>query len=157
MVLMGGRELDARRAFPRGSPDFGYIARALLEIADAEAIAPYTGLIRHALGLAPGADATSALSARLSPAEARDRPPERAPGVIRLKAALRRLAAHRVPRVDLEQFGEDLRLLAVIAERAWPQGGLGRLLRDVERAPFARGSVPARPTFVHVRGSKGAR
>lgn len=99
----------------------------------AETIAPYTALIRHALGLPPGADAKAALAARLDPPRALDRPPAEAPGVRRLRKALAALEAGRAPRTPLEQFSDDLRFLCLFepATPAMEHEAMTHLLRDV--------------------------
>ncbi len=103
------------------------------ERARAEALAPYTALIRHELGVAPGIDACALLRERLEPARPSERPPARAPGVVRLRAALRALEAKRVPELGLEQLIDDLRFLRLF-EPTSPElerDAMTRLLRDV--------------------------
>ncbi len=130
-------------------PRLDRLALAIVEVAAAEGVAPYTALIRHELGLPPGADALAALAARLSPADRTERPPARAPGIVRLRRVLRRLRVHRIPDVTLEQVVEDLRLLRLFAADApWPDDAMERLLGDVQqprrrRKPAA--IVPLRP------------
>ena len=98
----------------------------------AELLAPYTGLIRHVLALPPGADAVAVLRERLAPPQAKERPPVRAPGIARLRAALRALEDGHVPDVPLEQFEEDLHFLQLFAPGATlGADGMRRLLRDV--------------------------
>lgn len=134
-------------------PRLDRLALAIIEVAAADEIAPYTALIRHELALAPGNDAIAELEARLSPPDRADRPPARAPGVVRLRRALRRLRAHRAPEYTLEQLSDDLRLLRRFAtDDPWPRDAMLRLLGDVQpsRPPARRRSksapiVPLRP------------
>ena len=99
----------------------------------AEAIAPYTALIRHELGLPPGADAKRELAARLDPPRAVDRPPAEAPGIARLRRVLTALQAGRAPRADLEQLTNDLRFLRLFepSTPAMERDAMSRLLSDV--------------------------
>lgn len=137
--------------FPAHSdhPRLDRLALAIIDVAVAEGVAPYTALIRHELGLPPGADALAALEARLSPANRAERPPARVPGIVRLRRALRRLRTHRAPELTLDQLVEDLRLLRLFAADApWPRDAMERLLGDVQqprrrRKPAA--IVPLRP------------
>lgn len=98
-----------------------------------EAIAPYTALIRHELGLPPGGDARGELAARLEPTSASERPPSDAPGIARLRRVLTALDAGRAPRVTLEQLTDDLRFLRLFepASPAMASDAMTRLLRDV--------------------------
>lgn len=98
-----------------------------------EAIAPYTALIRHELGLPPGTDARRELAARLDPPRALDRPPGEAPGIVRLRQALDSLNDRRAPETALEQFAEDLRFLRLFepTSPAMERDAMTRLLRDV--------------------------
>jgi hypothetical protein len=134
--------IDAHSVFPdaRRHVDLEALALLLVEQAHAEAIAPYTAIIRHELRVARNADPLSALESRLSPADPADRPPARAPGVVRLRGALARLHAGAPPRADLETFIEDLRFLRLFERDAHPlpRAALDRLLADVVGSPATR-------------------
>lgn len=99
----------------------------------AEAIAPYTALIRIELGLPSGADARQELAVRLNPPRALDRPPAQAPAIARLLGALEVLDAGQVPETPLEQFTDDLRFLRLFepASPALEHDAMTRLLHDV--------------------------
>lgn len=150
-IVMEATSLIAPEAvFPPHSdhPRLDRLALALLESADAERLAPYTGLIRHELDLPPGTDPLIAVEARISPVDPRQRPPARAPGVIRLTKALRRLRAGQPPEPPLELLAEDLRFLRLFeeAERPLPPDALDRLLADVTNEPAPRrGRRPRTP------------
>ncbi len=136
-------------------PRLDRLALALLEVADADALAPYTALIRHEFGLSRGADPLEALGTRLVPADPESRPPARAPGVLRLAKALRRMREGNAPETAFEQFTEDVRFLKLFddGDQAWPRDALGRLLDDVLDPPRptprhgadAAGGTPMRP------------
>ena len=106
----------------------------------AEVVAAYVGLLRHELHLPRGADALLDLELRLTPADARQRPPARAPGIARLARALKRLRAHKPPAVSLEVFAEDLRFLRAFDDdpAAWSSEALDDLLANVIASPAAR-------------------
>jgi len=124
-------------------PDLQRLASALIAALDAELVAAYVGTLRHALGLESGADPLDELAVRLSPPEAPERPPRRAPGIARLHRALERLRRHEAPGVSIDQFAEDLRLLRMFArDDAWPRDAMQRLLTDVQ--PRARAGVRIR-------------
>ena len=126
---------------PHGDhPRLDLLALALLEAIDADARAPYTAMIRHELALKPGTDPLEALGARLVPDDPDARPPARAPGVLRLAKALRRLRAGHAPEMTLEQFTEDLRFLKLFddGDSAWSPETLDRLLDDVLSRPARR-------------------
>jgi hypothetical protein len=93
----------------------------------------YIALIRLELKLAAGDDALAELRARLSPDAASEQPPPRAPGMMRLQAALSELELGRSPAAGLEQFANDLIFLQVFAPDGEPMedAALERLLRDV--------------------------
>ena len=118
-------------------PRLDLLALALIEAADADARAPYTAIIRHELALKPGADPIEALGARLVPEDPDARPPARAPAVLRLAKALRRLRAGHAAEMTAEQFTEDLRFLKLFgdSDQAWSPETLGRLLDDVRSQP----------------------
>jgi hypothetical protein len=135
-------------------PDFKLLAQAIVDAVDSETVAAYVGTARHVLGLRPRDDALEDLAARLSPPDASQRPPKRAPGIARLHRALDDLRRHVVPRVALEQFVEDLRLLRLFGrDDPWPRGAMERLLADVQPAP-PRGSRPARVVRMARRRSR---
>lgn len=98
----------------------------------------YVALIRHELGLPSRSDALAALAVRLSPDDRGERPPARAPAVMRLKRALHALERGATPDDDLDAFAADLRTLALLTDRApLTADALRRLLDDV-RAPAPR-------------------
>jgi hypothetical protein len=118
-------------------PRLDRLALILIEAAAVEATAPYVAVIRHELALSPGADALAALGERLLPEDPEQRPPSRAPGVLRLARALRRLRDGRSPSDSLERITEDLRFLRVFDKDAPALKGdaLDRLLDDVRHEP----------------------
>jgi len=122
-------------------PRLDRLALALVEAAEVEATAPYTAVIRHELGLPPGADALAALGERLAPADVNARPPSRAPAVLRLARALRRLRDGLSPNDGLDQVTEDLRFLRLfdMREPVLKHDALDRLFDDVRNATPARG------------------
>jgi hypothetical protein len=85
-------------------PRLDRLALALLDAADADERAPYIALLRRAFGVPPGADPLEELGKRLVPEDPAQRPPARAPGVLRLAKALRRLRAGQPPEQTLEQY-----------------------------------------------------
>jgi hypothetical protein len=114
---------------------------------DRDLIAAYIGVIRHELKLRPGTDALLAAEARLSPPDADDRPPPRAPGIARLAKALRRLRRHAVPEASLEQFSDDLRFLRLFepADHVLERDALDRLLGNVIQIPPPKRASKPRP------------
>jgi hypothetical protein len=138
--------LDAAKAFLRdGRVDFEHLAFALIEIQRAEVLAPYLAVIRHELGMPAPANALLALQTRLHPADPNERPPARAPGIVRLRKALRRLEAGDVPDITLDQLTTDLRFLRIFerTEHLMRRSALDRLLSDiVEPATLPPPSAP---------------
>jgi len=128
-------------------PRLDRLALALLEATEAEALAPYSALIRRELRLPVGTDAIAALGGRLSPADPEQRPPPRAPGVGRLGKALRQLQSGQAPDCSLDVMAADLRFLRLFdAREAWSPAALDRLLADVQSEPATRPASRARPT-----------
>jgi hypothetical protein len=121
-------------------PRLDRLALALLECVDADARAPFTAIVRHELALKPGTDPLEALGGRLMPEDPDARPPARAPGVLRLAKALRRLRDGKVPEITAEQFTEDVRFLKLFddGDQPWSPEALGRLLDDVRRPPVLK-------------------
>jgi hypothetical protein len=114
--------------------------------ADVETIASYTAVIRHELGLRPGEDAVVELERRLRPEDAAERPPRRAPAVVRLNATLRALRRRRAPDASLDEVTEDLRFLRVFEKAPLEREALERLLDDVMGgAPNAATREPRPP------------
>lgn len=138
IVMTPAGAVAGRDVFRRdeGHPRLETLALALVEAAAAEAIAPYVAVIHHALGLPRGADALAALQGRLAPDDPRERPPARAPGIVRLNRVLRDLRAGTPPRSSLDVLAGDLRLLRLFAmeEPTLPREALARLLDDVNAA-----------------------
>jgi hypothetical protein len=134
VVLPGGR-LDAAKVFTRGreSVELERLALVLVDQARAEAIAPYIAVIRHELKLKSGGNALLALEARLTPADASERPPARAPGIVRLRSALRQLKEGALPALALEALTADLRFLRLFEreEHILRHDALDNLLADV--------------------------
>jgi hypothetical protein len=96
-------------------------------------IAAYIELIRSELGLAPDSDAIAEVAARLMPADAADRPPAKAPAVIRLGRALWSMRRRRAPAVTLDEFTRDLRVLKLFdLNDVWSAEALDRLMTDVQ-------------------------
>jgi hypothetical protein len=154
IVMLTNSAIAADDVFPAHSdhPRLDRLALALIEAAAIEATAPYIAVIRHELGLSPGADALGALGERLAPANAAQRPPARAPGIVRLARALRRLRDGLAPADSLEQITDDLRFLRLFApdEPVLASDALERLLHDVTETQTSdereRGKiVPLRP------------
>jgi hypothetical protein len=154
-VLHAGGQLPATVVFPSGSNafDFERLALMLVEQRQSEALAPYAAIMRRELRLAAGTDARLALRVRLKPADEGERPPRRAPGIMRLRGVLRALDAGQVPAVTLEQLTEDLRFLALFERREHllRRDALDRLLGDVMQAPPPRRSTRARVLKLHPR------
>ncbi len=98
-----------------------------------ETQAAYLAVIRHELQLPRGTDALLALELRLTPADARQRPPARAPGIARLARGLRRLRQQKAPADSIEQFSDDLRFLRIFDDdaAAWTPKVLDDLLANV--------------------------
>ncbi len=145
--------------FPAHSdhPRLDRLALALCDAAESEEIAMYAALVRHELGLAPGADPQFELEERLAPPDPAQRPAAKAPGIVRLRAAAVSLREHRTPEVPLEQFAEDLRLLRTFArDDHWPAEALARLLNDVRPTPARPAHNGGRVTPVPRRPREGS-
>lgn len=120
-----------------------------------ELVAAYIGVLRHELELLRGADPLVELELRLAPADPRQRPPARAPGIARLATALKRLRVHKPPAASLDQFADDLRFLRVFDAdaRAWSREAVDDLLANVialtpskvRKAPAGGQPTKARP------------
>ena len=97
----------------------------------------YVGLIRHELCLGPGTDALAELGSRLRPEDPAARPPYRAPGIVRLRRALRRLETGKAPVVTLEEFAADLQFLKLFEpeQPSIARDAMQRLLTDVMNTP----------------------
>lgn len=120
-------------------PRLDLLALALLDAADADARAPYVALLRRAFGVPPGAGPLEELGKRLMPEDPAQRPPARAPGVLRLAKALRRLRAGQPPEQALEQYRDDLEFLKLFdASEPWSPDALERLIDDVIGEPAPR-------------------
>jgi hypothetical protein len=136
IALPAGVEIDPADVFPVHSehPRLDRLALALLVAADAEAMAPYTAIIRHELDLRPGVDVASALAERLTPTDANERLPARAPALARLANVTKSMRQGLTPGVTLEQLTEDLRFLRLFdsTPQRWPSEALGRLLGEVK-------------------------
>ena len=135
-------------------PRLDRLALVLIEAAAAEAAAPYTAIIRHALKSPPGADALAALEARLTTADPAAKPPARAPAITRLKMTLRRLRDDRAPDVALDTLAEDLRFLMLFdsGETTLAADGMSKLLSDVLDGTTARAArAPGRAPIVPLR------
>lgn len=106
----------------------------------------YIAFIRRELQLPPASDALIELRARLHPEDATAKPPYRAPGIVRLRRALRALERGSEPESELEQFASDLRFLQMFSmERpVLPQEAMQKLLSDVMNTPPMK-NQPARP------------
>jgi hypothetical protein len=137
MITPSPVAVTAADVFPAHSdhPRLDRLALALCDAAESEGVATYAALVRHELALAPGADPLFELEERLAPADPAQRPPAKAPGIVRLRAVAANLREHQAPAVSLEQFAEDLRLLRKFArDDDWPAEALERLLGDVQPA-----------------------
>ena len=111
-----------------------------------EEIAPYVDRIRTELGLEPSRDAIAELAARLTPANAADRPAAKAPAVIRLGRALWSLRRRHAPAVSLDAFTRDLRVLKLFDPNdAWSADALDRLMTDVQPKKKRRRSPAKKP------------
>jgi hypothetical protein len=139
-IATGGPRIASREIFPPHSdrPRLDRLALALVAADRADTMAPYAAIIRHELQLRPGTDAVAALDARLNPARADDRPPARAPAIVRLRRALKRLQAGFEPQLTLEQLTDDLRVLALFDDAPLDARALSRLLADVAAPPSKR-------------------
>ena len=155
-IVLPAGQIDAARVFTRGreSVELERLALVLVDQAHAETIAPYIAIIRHELKLKSGGNALLALEARLTPADARERPPARAPGIVRLRSALRRLKEGALPTIALETLMDDLRFLRLFEreEHVLRRDALDRLLADVRggappksRRPRPAPILPLRP------------
>jgi hypothetical protein len=165
-VLLPAGSIDAAKVFGRGAKvDFEHLALVLVDMHRSETLAPYLAIIRHELGVPPAANALLALSARLFPADANERPPARAPGIVRLRRVLKNLTAGDEPAMTLDDLTQDLRFLRLFerTEHVLRRVALDRLLADVaegERAPAARAPgarapgarAPVRIIKLHRRG-----
>jgi hypothetical protein len=152
IVMAAEGIIEPGDVFPAHSdhPRLDRLALAIVEVAAAEAIAPYIAIIRHELGIRAGSDALAALGERLAPEDAAARPPARAPGVLRLARALRRLRDGLAPVDTPDQISEDLRFLRLFAtdEPVLERDALEKLLTDVrDKSPDTSASskiVPLR-------------
>jgi hypothetical protein len=155
IIHLGG-ELPAPAVFAQGVPAFDLerLALLLVEQAHADALAPYTAIIRRELQLPAGTDVVLALQTRLAPADVSERPPARAPGTMRLHRALRALEGGDPPASTLEQLTDDLRFLRLFErqDHVLKREALDRLLGDVMDAPSARRTSPA--TVVPLRAPR---
>jgi hypothetical protein len=136
-IVLATGEIDAPKVFTSGhSVDLEHLGRLLVAQIRAEALAPYTAAIRRELRLPPGADALVALEARLAPPDPAERPPARAPGILRLRAAFSRLKAGAIPEHDIDTLVEDLRFLRLFERdpHALSGAALERLLADIAAA-----------------------
>jgi hypothetical protein len=148
-ILLPYGKLDAAKVFLRGNRvDFEHLALLLVEMQRAEALAPYLAIIRHELAMPPSSNALLALETRLFPADASERPPARAPGIARLRRALKRLEAGEAPDLTLDELTADLRFLRAFerTDHLLRRTALDRLLSDIVRptSPPAAGATPAR-------------
>jgi hypothetical protein len=107
-------------------------------------VAIYIGVLRHALALQPGSDALLELEMRLAPTDHSQRPPARAPGITRLRAALRAMRRGLAPAGSIEEFRADLAFLRVFdQDTSWGATALDALLGDVTQTPAP--PAPAKP------------
>jgi hypothetical protein len=164
-IVVPAGEVDARKVFPPGRThvDLEHLALLLVERASVEAMAPYIAIIRRELRVPPGGNALLALETRLSPADPRERPPARAPGIVRLRAALRHMKIGALPGIAIEAMSEDLRFLRLFEreEHALRRDALDRLLADVIGGPRvatrpAKGGRRAKGTIVPLRRRREA-
>ena len=97
-------------------------------------------MLRHELELPRGSDALLELEMRLAPADVRERPPGRAPGIARLAKALKQLRAGKTPIESLDEFRDDLRFLRIFDDstRGWSSEAIDDLLANVISAPEPR-------------------
>src|SRR5256885_9785442 len=109
-------------------------------------IAPYIDLIRTELGLEADTNAIAELAARLTPPNAADRPPAKAPAVIRLGRALWSMRRRRAPAMSLDEFTRDLRVLKLFDPNdSWSTEALDRLMTDVQPKPRRARSPAKKP------------
>src|SRR3954453_12357119 len=109
-------------------------------------IAPYVELIRSELGLDPDSNAIAELAARLTPPNAADRPPAKAPAVIRLGRALWSMRRRRTPAMSLDEVTRDLRVLKLFDPNdSWSTEALDRLMTDVQPKPKRARSPAKKP------------
>ncbi len=154
IALPVGR-IDAAKVFLRGAAvDFEHLALVLVDMHRSETLAPYLGVIRHELQMPAAANALFALEARLFPADKSERPPARAPGIARLRKALKRLTTGDAPEITLDAMTKDLRFLRLFerTEHVLRRSALDRLLADVANADGpAVQPKPARIIKLHRR------
>jgi hypothetical protein len=125
-------------------------------------VAIYIGVLRHALALPPGSDALFELEMRLTPADRSQRPPTRAPGISRLRTALRAMRRGLAPAGSIEDFRADLAFLRNFdQDTSWGAAALDALLGDVTAAPAPRETHAKRtsdnPKVVPLQRRKPAR
>jgi hypothetical protein len=162
-IVTAAGELDVRSVFSgvERRVDLEHLGRVLVAQANAEALAPYTATIRRELRLPPGADALVALESRLHPPDPTERPPARAPGIVRLRGVFSRLKAGALPEHDIETLIEDLRFLRLFEREAHPLRGeaLDRLLADVAAAspPAHKSTKREPPTILRMRPRREVR
>jgi hypothetical protein len=145
-IVLPAGTIDPAKVFGRGGTvDFEHLALVLVDMHRSETLAPYLALIRHELEMPPAGNALFALEARLLPADKSERPPARAPGITRLRKALKRLTGGDAPDMTLDAMSEDLRFLRLFerTEHVLRRSALDRLLADVADGPAAP-SEPAR-------------
>jgi len=146
-VAHPGGSLPGKAVFHRNGPaTFDALALLLIDQRQAELLAPYTALIRRELRAGPGANPSLVLRSRLDPPRAADAPPPSAPAIKRLRRVLRALEQRQRPPVEIEQFRDDLRFLALFesGEHALHREALERLLRDLGDMPARRASAGPR-------------
>jgi len=155
-IILPFGTLDAAKAFLRGGRvEFEHLALALIEMQRAETLAPYLAVIRHELSMPPSANALLGLETRLHPADPNERPPARAPGIARLRRALKRLNAGQAPQATLDELTADLRFLRLFerTEHVLRRTALDRLLSDVvEPATPPPARAPGRIIKLRPRG-----
>jgi hypothetical protein len=146
-VRLPAGTVDAAKVFaPGGRVDLEHLALVLVDMRRSELLAPFYAIIRHELGMPPTANALLALETRLYPADPDERPPARAPGIARLRRALKRLEAGDTPAMTLDELTADLRFLRLFerTEHILRRTALDRLLSDVSAPtpePPARSSA----------------
>ena len=93
----------------------------------------YIALIRRELKLAAASDALAELRVRLSSEDPAEKPPPRAPAMVRLNQALLRLDQHATPDTTLDAFAADLKFLQLFSldEPLLTPEATDRLLRDI--------------------------
>ena len=147
-VRLPAGTIDAAKVFaPGGRVDLEHLALLLVDMRRSEMLAPYHAIIRHELGMPPPSNALLALETRLYPADADERPPARAPGIVRLRRALKRLEAGEEPAMTLDELTADLRFLLLFerTEHVLRRTALDRLLSDVVDPAAAAAGATARP------------